>query len=172
MKIGIMGGSYNGDGEITTKVYEIAKTLSKYNNFVMGPNETGLLKKVKDVLFENNKNITIYGLDTGDFKEVRGTTKYKVKTVTDRIANLYKESDIIIFLPGGVGTRAEFYTMLDSKMELKCDKKIYLYNEFGDFDLLLQELKTLKEKNYINKDEDLSCYFKIISSCEEIKKLL
>ena len=47
MKIGIMGGSYNGTGEITTKVYEIAKTLSKYDNFVMGPNETGLLRKVK-----------------------------------------------------------------------------------------------------------------------------
>lgn len=172
MKIGIMGGSYNGDGEITTKIYEIAKTLSKYDNFVMGPNETGLLKKVKDVLFENNKNITIYGLATDNFKNIRGTTKYEVKTVTDRIANLYKESDIIIFLPGGVGTRAEFYTMLDSKMELKCDKKLYLYNEFGDFDLLLQELESLKEKNYISKDEDLSCYFKIISSCEEIKKLL
>ena len=94
MNIGIMGGSYNGTGEITTKVYEIAKTLSKYDNFVMGPNETGLLRKVKDVLFENNKNITIYGLDTNEFKEVRGTTKYKVKTVTDRIANLYNESDI------------------------------------------------------------------------------
>ena len=81
MKIGIMGGSYNGTGEITTKVYEIAKTLSKYDNFVMGPNETGLLRKVKDVLVEHDKNITIYGLDTNEFKEVRGTTKYKVKTV-------------------------------------------------------------------------------------------
>ena len=32
--------------------------------------------------------------------------------------------------------------------------------------------KELKENNYISKEEDLSCYFKIISSCEEIKKLL
>ena len=76
------------------------------------------------------------------------------------------KSDVIVCLPGGIGTYDEFFTVLTLKQVGSHDKPIYLLNSDDYFDALIALInhgikeKTIKEGNYN--------LFKIFDTPEEL----
>lgn len=79
---------------------------------------------------------------------------------------MLEKSDVIVCLPGGIGTYDEFFTALTLKQVGSHDKPIYLLNSDDYFDALIGLInqgikeKTIKESNYN--------LFKIFDTPEEL----
>ena len=59
------------------------------------------------------------------------------ETISDRTNELFKESDVLLFLPGGIGTIYELFCAIEYKRALEFNKPIIIYNSCGYFDKML-----------------------------------
>lgn len=96
---------------------------------------------------------------------------YVVDSMHTRKAHMYDLSDAFLVLPGGMGTLDEMFEILTwSQLKLH-HKPIYLLNEFGFYDSLLDHLKKSADAGFIKtehvemlrvlkKPEDLVSIFK------------
>ena len=90
----------------------------------------------------------------------------KVDDLGPRKEIMVEKSDVIVCLPGGIGTYDEFFTALTLKQVGSHDKPIYLLNSDDYFDALIALInhgikeKTIKEGNY--------SLFKIFDTPEEL----
>ena len=78
----------------------------------------------------------------------------KVDDLGPRKQIMLDQSDVIVCLPGGIGTYDEFFTVLTLKQVGSHNKPIYLLNSDDYFDALIALInhgikeKTIKEGNY------------------------
>ena len=126
----------------------IAQAISKTDfGVVMGSGMTGLMGQIKEIFSENQVPLEVVGVEGDDDLETSvGDLKVTAPSSFARTEHLYQDSDIILFLPGGVGTLSEFYSMLDYKLEKGEGKPLILYNEDHSFDLVLKDIKERSTK--------------------------
>ena len=74
--------------------------------------------------------------------------------LTDRKQCLMDESEIMIVLPGSVGTLDEAFCALSANTFGMNDKKVIFWNINGYYDLLFQFLDSLEGNNVLNKPLD------------------
>ena len=133
MKVGIMCGSSDmasleSRDSNSEAVYSIA---NKGYTFIMGAGERGSMRDAKEIIREND-NILITVGKREELETSNADVKVEVSSTFERAERLYENSDVIIFLDGGTGTMAEFYSFLNNKIETKDDKtKLVLYNKEG-----------------------------------------
>lgn len=170
MKIGIMAGSLEAD----TKYAEIDETMmcllsSIDATYVMGPNETGVMRTIKDKIREEYASLLVVTTrNTPSYSKIRSSEKMIVSSIIERTEKLYENSDLVLFFPGGIGTRTEFYTMLDINMEENRKKPLILYNFHHDFDFLLEDFHQMVEKKFITDDFMKENYFTVVETKEEL----
>ena len=58
------------------------------------------------------------------------------------------ESDICLFLPGGIGTINELFLAIESKRSHEFDKPIVIYNSCGFYDELLAFLNKIYQEEF------------------------
>lgn len=90
--------------------------------------------------------------------------------LSDRKATLVRESDVIVALPGGIGTLDEVFTVLASNTIGISRRLVVLYNVEGCWDTLLTALNDLREKHLVS-DESLSMLH-VVSDIDGLSKLL
>ncbi len=79
---------------------------------------------------------------------------YEVKTnIFERTKELYESSDLVVFLPGGLGTMGELFSMLDEKRQKCQDKKIILFNYQNFYTPLLKFLSDTYKEGFVNKKD-------------------
>lgn len=147
--IGIMCSSNkNCNLESRMLAENIAQAISKTDfGVVMGSGMTGLMGQIKEIFSENQVPLEVVGVEGDDDLETSvGDLKVTAPSSFARTEHLYQDSDIILFLPGGVGTLSEFYSMLDYKLEKGEGKPLILYNEDHSFDLVLKDIKERSTK--------------------------
>ena len=83
-----------------------------------------------------------------DFKELDCDKEILTKNVNDRTDELINNSDILIFLPGGIGTLYELMTAIEMKRSKEFDKPIILYNATGFFDDIIHMLDKTYAQNF------------------------
>lgn len=90
--------------------------------------------------------------------------------LNDRKAILIRESDVLIALPGGIGTLDELFTILAANTIGLEHKPVVLYNVDGCWDSLLAMLKDLEDKglNYAPTVYRLQ----VVASEEELEAIL
>ncbi len=141
-------------------------------DLVYGTWNEGLLKVLYQEFSKYHKKIT--GILTRYHKKMLGDilladVEIITETTTERFAQIYDHSDILLFLPGGLGTYAEIFSAIEEH-RIERRKKIILYNLNGFYDFLLQEFKRLKENNFIN--EDISDYIVIENDVDKIIQMI
>ena len=171
MNVGIMCGSYDELVEESKAINkEVANVIAqKGYNFVMGAGQTGSMGDIKRIAQENGRSLLVAGIKD-ELEKVNANIKVKVNSPIERLSVLYQKSDLIIFLSGGIGTRSEFFAFLDSKIEMKEEKTLFLYNEDHSYDFLLRDLEEAKERKSIANNYKL--YFDIIMNKKELIKKL
>ena len=81
-------------------------------------------------------------------KELEGVMK-QVNTVNDRTDMVIRESDILLFLPGGIGTVYELFTAIESKRANEHNKPIIIYNVDGFYDELFLMLNKMSDEKFM-----------------------
>lgn len=129
------------------------------------------MKVSYDEFAKNQKNII--GVTTDFDKENSQQEKYTkeivVKNTTQRFEKIFSNSDVLLFLPGGLGTLAELFSSIEER-QINNAKKIILYNYNFFFTPIIEELYKLYKEGFI--DVPPSSYMIIESDKEKIIEIL
>lgn len=90
--------------------------------------------------------------------------------LNDRKAIMIERSDILVALPGGVGTLDEIFTVMAAHSIGYHSQKVVLYNESGFWDNILHVLQQMDKAHFINSP--LVGYLKEVNSLEELARVL
>lgn len=93
-----------------------------------------------------------------------------VKSLSERKDVMMQESDVIIALPGGIGTLDEIFSVVASATIGYHNKRIILYNMEGCWDSLIALLKDLQESHFIRGH--YTDYFLVANNLEQLKRIL
>ena len=88
--------------------------------------------------------------------------------LSDRKNVMTEKSDILVALPGGVGTLDEIFHVIAAASIGYHQKKVIFYNEYGFYDELLKTLKTSEDKGFAR--QPFSTYYEIANTPEELKE--
>ena len=93
-----------------------------------------------------------------------------VENTFEREARIYNEASKVLILPGGTGSLAELFSMLEDNRTIKCTKEIIIYNQDGYYyDLIKFITKLIREKF---NDYSILNYIKIFNEKEDLIKYL
>ena len=87
------------------------------NDLVFGACNSGIMSDAYMSALGHNRKIVGICPEAyvDDFKDLKCTTEITTKTVNDRTDGLIRESDVLLFLPGGFGSVYELFTAIESK---------------------------------------------------------
>lgn len=165
--------------EIEDKYKESAigliKEISKIPNIhlVIGTahDEEGLMGICYQEFRKNKKQVTGVSLKQyQDLKPLQMEQIISVETTMDRTKELYKQSDIFLFLPGGIGTYSELLSFMSEVVEKEEDKLIIIYNKDFFYTPIIKELYYLYKKGFISKN--INEYCKIESESMQILEII
>lgn len=120
------------------------------NDLVFGASDTGIMGDAYNVALSNKRNVIgiCPELYKDDFMKLKCNKEITTKVVSERTDSLIKESDVLLFLPGGVGTVYEFFSSLESKRSHEHSKKIIIYNCNNYFNELIKLLEKMYSENF------------------------
>ena len=90
--------------------------------------------------------------------------------LNDRKQIMIEWSDVLLALPGGIGTLDEIFTLMAANSIGYQQKPIVLYNESGFWNSLLALLTDYDRKSFINVP--VKNYLRVVSSLEELETLM
>lgn len=144
--------------EIPKKYFEksfelLNEIFKKENDLVFGAYYKGIMNDAYKIALENKRKITgiVPEKYIDDAKNLKLNKKIVTKDIVSRGQELLKNSDICIFLPGGLGTILELSMALDKKRNGEIDSKIIIFNEFNFFDGYLENIKKIFDEKFTNE---------------------
>lgn len=148
----------------------ISKSLANkgYDLIIGGVNDKGMFGKIINNF--KSRKIYLYTLKLYNEEVDKSIKCTYLDTTFDRTKEIYKNSDKILFLPGGTGSLSEILSMLEEKRTINSDKEIIIYNQDGYYyDLIKFITKLIK-----NKFNDISIlnYIKIFNDKDDLIKYL
>ncbi len=151
----------------------ITKIASLDNvNLVFGAYHHGLMGSCYDIFKNHQKKIIGITLNCyqEQLDELELDETIVVETSMDRTREIYQKSDIMIFIPGGLGTHAEILSSIEELRTKEEDKLIILYNDDFFYTPFIKEMYWLYENKFNSKN--ISEYCRIESKEEEIVRLI
>lgn len=150
--------------------YEEAKKLSKYinnmnHNLVIGC-DMGIIKEVASSISKDKVTI----IEARPYQEE--TYKYEMQlldSIKERKSKIIELSDILIFLPGGIGSLDEIFTAIESKRAKEHKKEIIIVNINNYYDNLIKMLDIMYKEHFADQIDNL---YIIKNSIEDLIKYL
>ena len=152
-KTGLMGVIYN---EVQRKLQEDAP-LSDYNEELSVSDSTKIIAVTLDRRAE-------------DLKELECDIKLAFNTLSERKQVLFQLADVMIFLPGGLGTIDELISAIEAKRSFEHQKEIIICNVCGYFDSVVNAIDYSVNKGFTGSlCED---FFRVVNSEAELVETL
>ena len=98
-------------------------------------------------------------------KDIKDEIQIVTNTINERTDESIKNSDVCLFMPGGIGTTYEILSSMETKRAGEHNNKIVIVNLFGYYNEFFKMLDEMYEKNFIN-ESDKNMY-KIVDTIEE-----
>ena len=162
------------DSEIVSDCRELVEDIASIPgvDLVYGAYNQGLMGVCYDAFQKQGKKIIgvtprIYEDDIDSFLL---DEFYLTDTTIERFHKIYEESDVFLFLPGGIGTFSEFFNAVEEHRTMKDDKRIILYNGTYFYTPMIKELYHLYQDGFI--EQELASCFVIEQDKEAVKKLI
>ena len=162
------------DSEIVSDCRELVEDIASIPgvDLVYGAYNQGLMGVCYDAFQKQGKKIIgvtpkIYEDDIDSFLL---DEFYLTDTTIERFHKIYEESDVFLFLPGGIGTFSEFFNAVEEHRTMKDDKRIILYNGTYFYTPMIKELYHLYQVGFI--EQELASCFVIEQDKEAVKKLI
>lgn len=139
---------------------------SNHYNLITGAC-SGLISFLQNIFDEYGMDVII--MEVSCYKKDNYKYKfYNHNTIGDRKYAIIYNSDLLIFLPGGIGTLDEIFTAIESRRALEHNKDIIIINSFGYYNDLITMLDTMYKNNFAS-DEFKNLYYIFDSADEAIK---
>lgn len=137
----------------------IAEKLGDYivsgkHNLVFGGCEYGLMGKVYGKVKNTESKIFINIAEAykNDLKNLVYDEVVLTKTVNERKDSFVQMSDVLVFLPGGIGTVDEIMTAIETRRNHEHNIPIIIVNINGFFDFLLLTLENIYNEEFADVD--------------------
>ncbi|RFM32540.1 LOG family protein [Chitinophaga silvisoli] len=138
---------------------------------IYGGGNTGLMGIVANEVLDNEGEAIGVMPDLliqREFRHDKLTQFHIVEDMHARKKLMYSLSEAVIILPGGIGTFDEMIEVMAWNSLSIHNKKIYVINSDGFFDLFIQQMYKLQEHGFLYSD--VSAAFEVVSSPEMIFK--
>ena len=175
MKIGIFcSANGNIDPDFFEKTEELGKWIARQGHcIVFGGVNQGLMECIAKAMNEcGGKTI---GVVPSIVEETGRTSRYNDEVVTcsnlsERKQLMTDLSDVLIALPGGIGTLDEVFTVAAAHTIGYHHKRVILYNMKGFWSSAIQMLDDLQQRGFIRGQ--WRSYIMVAESLEEIERIL
>lgn len=118
------------------------------------------------------KNREIYSFTTpnyvSDLRNLAKCKNYIRKTTFELKQDMFNNSDLIVCLPGGVGTYSELLSYIEEKRSNSSDKPIIIYDENGFYNNFLKFLEYLVQEKFV--DKDIFEMFSVVKNREQMEE--
>ncbi|MCQ2114149.1 MAG: TIGR00730 family Rossman fold protein [Bacteroidaceae bacterium] len=143
------------------------------HQLVFGGCNMGLMECIARAVKENGG--TTLGIVPNKIEEYGAVSKYtdeiiNVNSLGERKEKMTEVSDVIIALPGGLGTLDEIFSVVASTTIGYYDKKVILYNIEGFWDELISLLQDLQDRNFIRGR--YTDFFLVATNLEQLKNII
>ena len=111
----------------------------------------GVMSVVTEEFANKKRNVSV--MEAKCYRREDSYYKYPVvdhDTIGLRKLDLIKRADLIVFMPGGIGTLDEIFSSIESKRALEHDKEIIILNIDGYYDNLIKLLDNMYVKGFAN----------------------
>lgn len=175
MNIFVGCSSRNTENEIYNRIAEeIGNFIVKEgHNFVFGGCDSGLMGKIYAIVSNAPKSeiiVTIAKAYADDLKSLSYSKAYMFDTVNERKNAFINLADVMIFIPGGIGTIDELLTAIETRRKHKHNVPIILINGNGFFNQLLSMLERIYDEGFADSKNRQS-YFMADTVDEAIEYL-
>lgn len=121
--------------------------------------------------YEGKKTKAIADLNQADEVSDLELDKFDiVRTTFERTKGLFESSELVLVLPGGLGTLAELFSIIEEKRTKKKDIPIIIFNYDNYYTSLLNVLTKMYEEHFVSY-EDLKL-FNIVNDINMLEKYL
>lgn len=149
--------SANNVAEKYTKpAKELAGLIAKQgHNLIWGASDTGLMKEIADSAQESDGKIIGITFEKLKTEAKKSADEIIVtKDLSERKALMLARADIIVALPGGIGTLDEIAEVLELKKHNFHKKPILILNSENFYQGLITLLKTMKDEGFVKQNLD------------------
>ena len=158
-KIGIF---CSASDNIDKMYFESASQIGKWmgqtgKTLIYGGASLGLMECIARAKLEENGKVSTL-LD----EEIH------TRNLSDRKDIITEKSEVLVALPGGVGTLDEIFHVIAAASIGYHRKKVIFYNEYGFYDELLKALHTLEDKGF--ERQPFSTYYEVANTLNELKE--
>ena len=162
---------------IKEKYLELACLISKFlaeNNFdlLFGAANYSMMGSCYKEFSKRKRKVYAYTVPIykKDFKKLPKAKCVLVPDTLLRFRKLYFRSDLIVILPGGIGTLAELMSSIEEYRSSFGNKKIILVNYNNYYDFILDWISAGIKKGFISSN--IKEYFSIVTNLEEFKNII
>lgn len=162
------------DAVYTEKAKELGEWMGKNHKWlVYGGSNAGLMEAVARSAKENGS--MLLGVvptkleERGSVSDLLDVT-FRTVNLSDRKDVMLQESDVMVALPGGIGTLDEIFHVLASASIGYHDKKVVLYNVNGFWNGVLSCLRDMERQHFIHRP--LESYLCVAETFDELTALL
>lgn len=158
--IGCSSSEYISNKYLEDSKIFLEKLFSSNNDLIFGVCSNGLMGLSHDIALKHGRYVTgiCPELYMKQFNDVSCNEETITKTVGERIKRVIDESDVLLFLPGGIGTVYELFTAIEWKRSCEFDKPIIIYNLFGHFNKLFEFLDMIYDRGFTSREIE-KCYY-------------
>lgn len=121
------------------------------HNFVFGGCDVGLMGKIYSIVSNAPKSeiiVTIAKAYEDDLKTLSYSKAYMFDTVNERKNAFIDLADVMIFIPGGIGTIDELLTAIETRRNHEHNVPIIVINGNGFFEQLLSMLERIYDEGF------------------------
>lgn len=135
---------------------EICTMLAREDHkLVFGGATSGMMGSAYQTFkYEGKKTKAVLELSDAPELDYLEVDAYDVtKTTFERTKTLYESCEAVLILPGGVGTLAELFSMLDEKRTKKSNIPIVIFNYENFYTPLLKVLKDMHSLLFVSEED-------------------
>src|SRR5574344_870202 len=142
--------------------------IKKELSLVFGASPLGMMGRLYNEYKSNNMKIEAVTIKEYESDLEHISCDKIIFDTTLKQIDYFMKCDILLFLPGGLGTLNEFINSITSKRNSEINSKIILFNYNGYYNNLLELLNRFEKEGFSKKDN----LFTIVNSLEELEKEL
>lgn len=148
----------------------LGRLMAQYQvTLVYGGGNSGLMGVVANEMLDNGGQVVGVMPDLliqREFRHDRLTQLHVVEDMHSRKKLMYSLCEAVIILPGGLGTFDEMIEVMAWNSLSIHNKRIFVINSGGFFDLFIQQMQRMQENGFLYGD--VSSAFEVVDSPEKI----
>lgn len=141
------------DKKVLSSCDELIERVAKIEgvDLVFGGYGHGIMKKCYDEFKKNNKKVISATVEVfkNELKDIPSDKELVEKTTFSRLEKIYQNSDMFLILPGGIGTLAELFSLIEEMRTNENNKMLVIYNKDYFYKDILEKLYDMYQNKLI-----------------------